>query len=96
MQPLGLREPNQYGKRVIRFKKNKVVRFLLNHGGYDLNKIWGMDFPIEDMVQFYQLIGYSAGGFGEIFYEEAPEVVEEIDEIWESMTEERKIEKGSE
>lgn len=86
MQPLELVDTT------IRFKENKVVKFLLKKYDYDLTKIWAKDFPIEDMVQFYQLIGYGAGGFGEVFYEEAPEVVEEIDEIWNSM-EERKIEK---
>jgi len=54
----------------IRFQENKVVRFLLDNGGHDLNKLWIMlhskNFSLDDMEQFYQLIGYSVSGFGEI------------------------------
>jgi len=51
---------------IIRFKKNAVVRFLLDAGPFDLNQIWCMPFSIEDMEQFYQQIGYSVSGFGDI------------------------------
>lgn len=53
---------------VLRFKENKIVSFLLEHGGYDLNKLAQMDFPREDREQFAQLIGYSLSGFGELSY----------------------------
>ncbi len=55
----------------IRFQENKIVRFLLDNGIYDLNKLWIMFhnskiFSLDDMEQFYQLIGYSVSGFGDI------------------------------
>jgi hypothetical protein len=55
----------------IRFKKNEIVDFLLEHGTVDLNRLWLMlykkQFSVDDMIQFYQLIGYSVSGFGDIF-----------------------------
>jgi hypothetical protein len=63
-------QPVEYVDRVIRFKKNKVVRYLLDAGGIDLNAIVGAfkreGFSVEDMEQFYQLIGYSVSGFGDL------------------------------
>lgn len=51
-----------------RFKENKIVRFLLKHGGYDLNKLLDMEFSQEDWDQFAQLIGYSLEGYNELSY----------------------------
>ena len=53
---------------VMRFKKNKIVDFLLDGGGFDLNMIATMGFSSEDREQFAQLIGYSLSGFGELGY----------------------------
>ncbi len=53
---------------VLRFKKNSIVVFLLDNGGFDLNKLARMDFSKEDREQFAQLIGYSLSGFGELSY----------------------------
>lgn len=53
---------------VLRFKKNSIVVFLLNNGGFDLHKLAMMDFSKEDREQFVQLIGYSLSGFGELSY----------------------------
>ena len=53
---------------VIRFKANKIVRYLLDAGGIDLNQIALKQFPQEDQEQFAQLIGYSLGGFSELSY----------------------------
>jgi len=53
---------------VLRFEENKIVVFLLDHGGYDMNKIAAMKFSVEDREQFAQLIGYSLGGFDELSY----------------------------
>lgn len=55
------------GKGVIRFQENEIVRYLLDHGGLDLNKLHGMDYPApqfkpSDWEQFHQLIGYSVSG----------------------------------
>jgi hypothetical protein len=55
-------------KGVPRFKKNAIVRFLLDNGGYDMNDLYVMDFSREDREQFAQLIGYSLGGFSELSY----------------------------
>ena len=57
----------------LRFRENKIVRFLLDNGGLDLNKLSGLgypapEFPREDWEQFAQLIGYSLSGFGDLSY----------------------------
>ncbi len=70
-QPLGLDEDG-----VLRFKQNKIVRFLLEMGPFDMNKIAMMTFSVEDRVQFAQLIGYSRSGFGDLSYVS--------DEAWEA------------
>lgn len=62
MQPL-VRDGN-----VIRFKPNKLVRFLLDSGPFDLNQLAAMPFTDEDREQFAQLIGYSVAGFCELSY----------------------------
>ena len=54
------------GKGVLRFKKNKIVDYLLDNGGIDLNKIAMLDFSKEDRQQFAQLIGYSLSGYSEL------------------------------
>lgn len=61
IQPL---EKDDHG--TVRFKRNAIVRHLLDHGGIDLNQIAAMNFPREDRVQFAQLIGYSLEGFSEL------------------------------
>ncbi len=65
----------------LRFKENKIVRYMLDHGinlidarynekfgrnGLSLNKLAMYDFPQEDWEQFYQLIGYSISGYHEL------------------------------
>ena len=52
----------------IRFRKNAIVRFLLDAGPYDLNDLSIMNFSDNDWEQFAQLIGYSLCGFGELSY----------------------------
>lgn len=56
------------GDGVLRFKPNKIVRFLLDAGMYDLNKLAIMEFSQNDREQFAQLIGYSLSGFSELSY----------------------------
>ena len=51
---------------VLRFKANKIVCHLLDHGGIDMNAIARMDFTDDDRQQFAQLIGYSLSGYGEL------------------------------
>ena len=57
---------DQHG--TLRFKTNKIVEFLLDNGGYDMNKLAMIDFSDEDRIQFAQLIGYSVSGFGTLSY----------------------------
>lgn len=63
MQPVMVEEDG-----VHRFKRNKIVEFLLENGGYDMNQLARMHFTQEDEEQFAQLIGYSVSGFGELPY----------------------------
>jgi len=65
---------------VIRFKQNAIVRYLLDNGGIDLNKIAVQGFSDEDQMQFAQLIGYSVSGYGDLNYASA-ESVAAADEI---------------
>lgn len=53
-----------------RFKPNKIVRYLLDNGGFDLNKLaaTGDLFSKDDWSQFAQLIGYSVGGYESLSY----------------------------
>lgn len=53
---------------VVRFKANKIVCHLLDHGGITLNDLSALDFSVEDREQFAQLSGYSLSGFGELSY----------------------------
>lgn len=62
-QPIGLSEHG-----TIRFKPNKIIDWLFETGRADLNKIVTMGFPVEDMVQFWQLLGYSVSGFGDLSF----------------------------
>ena len=67
MQPIGYDTDG-----VIRFKANRIVLHLLDSARAgkkcDLNDLAIMQelFSIDDWSQFYQLIGYSVSGFGEV------------------------------
>ncbi len=52
----------------VRFKENAIVRYLLDNGGIDLNKLATLPFSQNDREQFAQLIGYSLSGFGDLSY----------------------------
>lgn len=52
----------------IRFRKNAIVRHLLDHGGMSLNMLSSLQFSDEDWKQFAQLIGYSVNGYCELDY----------------------------
>lgn len=56
------------GKGVLRFKENGLVRYILDHGGVDLNDLARLDFTREDREQFAQLIGYSLSGYADLSY----------------------------
>ncbi len=57
---------------VIRFKENKVVRYLLNaatlSGVCSMNALAILPFDDDDRTQFAQLIGYSVSGAGDLDY----------------------------
>ena len=63
---------------ILRFKRNAIVRYLLDAGPYDLNYLSVMPFSDEDREQFAQLIGYSLNGFSELSYA-SDEVVAQAD-----------------
>jgi hypothetical protein len=66
MQPIQPLELDEAGW--LRFKPNKIVQYLLDHGGIDLNQLARVDFPQADREQFAQLIGYSFFGAGSLSY----------------------------
>ncbi len=51
----------------LRFKKNAIVRYLLEAGSIGLNDLGLIPFSLEDRKQFYQLIGTSKQGFFDMF-----------------------------
>ncbi len=57
---------------VHRFKENKIVRFLLEDGPFDMNDLairaCQGQFSDEDQEQFAQLIGYSVSGACDLSY----------------------------
>lgn len=67
MQPL---QEDAHG--VLRFRENKLVRALLDHGqrtGFGPNELARLDgIPPEDRMQLAQLIGYSLSGYGSLGY----------------------------
>jgi hypothetical protein len=55
----------------LRFKKNAIVDYLLEWSkqrGLGLNELAAMDFTQDDREQFWQLIGYSLSGYGELSF----------------------------
>lgn len=53
---------------VHRFKENAICRYLLDHGGIDMNQLARQGFSKEDSEQFAQLIGYSVSGACDLSY----------------------------
>lgn len=53
---------------VVRFRRNKIVEFLLDAGPFDMNQLALMSFSDRDREQFAMLIGYSVSGFGGLSY----------------------------
>lgn len=61
-------QPLEMKNGVLRFKRNPIVRYLLDHGGIDMNRLAELPFEDADREQFAQLIGYSLGGFSDLSY----------------------------
>jgi len=51
-----------------RFVPNKIVEYLLDNGGIDMNELAVQGFTQEDREQFAQLIGYSLSGYAGLSY----------------------------
>lgn len=72
-QPIGYAEDN-----IIRFKPNGIIRWMLEQGGqgkkFNLNDIAMQSFSVEDRVQFWQMLGYSVSGFGDLSFVPEEEV----------------------
>jgi len=73
---------------VIRFRRNHIVRHLLDNGPFDMNDIACGKFSRQDQEQFAQLIGYSVSGFGDLSYA-SPRVVRNADAIANALYEEK-------
>lgn len=69
---------------VVRFRGNAIVQHLLRIGAIDLNKIDVGLFSKEDVEQFWQLLGYSVSGYGELSFIRR-KTVEEIDREAEAL-----------
>ena len=82
IQPLYLTDD-----KIMRFKPNKIVEFLLNAGPFDLNQLAVMNFADEDREQFAQLINYSLSGFSELSYV-SDETYDAADELANEVIEE--------
>jgi hypothetical protein len=62
MQPI---EYDEHG--VIRFRANAIVRRIIDENLVNLNNIamW-RNIPVEDREQFWQMLGYSVSGYGDM------------------------------
>lgn len=80
LQPIALDEQG-----IARFRKNKIVCYLLDDGAFDMNHLANLGFSASDRSQFAQLIGYSVSGFGELSYT-ADDQVEQADKIAASLS----------
>ena len=61
-------QPTVMVNGVKRFKSNAIVRWLLDDGPFDMNRIAMRGFDVEDQRQFAQLIGYSVSGYQDLSY----------------------------
>jgi len=86
MQPIYLDE-----RGTPRFKDNAIVRRLLDEKVISLNDIamWLDDVPVEDAEQFWQLLGYSISGYGDLSFVR-PETIAKADAKADTLLEEAK------
>lgn len=84
-QPIQPLYTDEHG--TTRFKANAIVRYILDNGGVNMNRLAVIDFSREDREQFAQLIGYSLSGFGSLSY-----ATDETYETAEAMFKEGKTE----
>ena len=54
---------------ILRFRKNRLVEFLLDAGPFDMNALACLpEITDEEYAQFAQLIGYSWDGYHDLSY----------------------------
>ena len=74
---------------VIRFRKNKIVEYLLDAGPFDLNHLALLPgITKQEHMQFAQLIGYSVSGFGDLSYAKN-KMVRKADKLADKMGDDR-------
>jgi hypothetical protein len=61
-----LREVYTDTKGVVRFRGNAVVEWLFKNGRIDLNTIPCHSLPSKDVAEFWQMLGYSVSGYGDL------------------------------
>ena len=59
------------------YRTNTVIRYLVDAGSISINDLWNVysiadGFSLDDMLEFYRLIGYPLEGFEEIWHEKDP------------------------
>jgi len=67
--------------RAWRFQESTLINHLWKTGQINLDVLW-VDFHsgffnIEDLMKFYMELGYSLGGFAEVFEDYIPKILEE-------------------
>lgn len=71
-----------------RFRKNTIVAWLVENGHVSLNSIIENSpkggWPQEDIEEFWQMLGYSVSGYGDLSFIR-PETVEAADKIVENL-----------
>lgn len=82
-------QPLEKVNGILRFRKNRLVDFLLEQYKPGLNKLATLGYSNEEWQQFAQLIGYSVDGWGTLSYvgERAWKRAERMAEAFESRKE---------
>lgn len=80
-----MRELYKDQRGVVRFKPNAIVNWLVDTGRVSLNDIVENQppggWPVEDQEEFWQMINYSVGGYGDLSFIRP----ETIDDAYEAM-----------
>lgn len=66
---------------VFRFKKNAIVRFLVDAGPFTLTQLAALPVSNDDFNQFAMLLGYTVAGFGELSYADNARVERADEEV---------------
>jgi hypothetical protein len=63
---------------VVRFQGNAIVEWLFETKRINLNDIMVYQFDVDDLSQFWQLLGYSVSGYGDLSFVD-PAIVAKAD-----------------